>query len=203
MCVYVYRHRFHMWEKTHTTLSFWVSFVLLDMIFSNSAHFPTNAVTFSFCFWCLNYFVKVHLFICFLCACVCGQADVGGCPRGPEEGVGSLGIGVTDSCELCVRFNMGAENWSLVLCKSSKCSYLPSHLYPSRGWGIPTMCESNGAGSFSLGCNPHHVIQWLLAVKLAEQCDQMQIPLRFPGLLGDPNTMASNRECRASGCHGF
>lgn len=64
---------------------------------------------------------------------VCVQADVGGCPRGPEEGVGSLGIGVTDSCELHVRFNMGAENWSPVLCKSSKCSYPPSHLYPSRG----------------------------------------------------------------------
>lgn len=61
------------------------------------------------------------------------------------------------------------------------------------------MCESNGAGSFSLGCNPHHVIWWLLAVKLAEQCDQVQMPLRFPDLLGDPNTMASNRECRASG----
>lgn len=46
------------------------------------------------------------LFVC-LCASVCVQADVGGCPRGPEEGVGSLGIGVTDSCE---QPNMGAEN---------------------------------------------------------------------------------------------
>lgn len=46
------------------------------------------------------------------------MSGVSGCSKMSEEGVGSLGAGVTGGFELP---NMGAGNQSCILCKSSKC----------------------------------------------------------------------------------
>lgn len=63
--------------------------------------------------FCLSFCLPLSLFIC-LCAC----AHEYWCPQKPEEGVRTHGAGVTDSSE---QSSVGAWNWILFFCKSSKC----------------------------------------------------------------------------------
>lgn len=56
------------------------------------------------------------------------RADECGCPERSEDGVGFLGAGVTGNCDLP---KIGPGKQILVLCKSSKSSYLLSrHVSP-------------------------------------------------------------------------
>lgn len=68
--------------------------------------------------------LKEKSFLDYLIICVYVCVHKGKYPRKPEEGIGSLGSGVTDSCKPA---DMGAKlNSVKVLCKSSASSQLPS-----------------------------------------------------------------------------